>query len=224
MSSSNQHILNKPRALYDFVFIESMKNGMLSSHAQLWHAHRKMTAPLFLYKRFPAYLAMINKYSSRISLACPKMEDTLKGEKIEDLLSSVSIKIISEFLVGQNSRSERESDNLHHLVRNVKWLMNYRMIHRPENSFLPIWYFNPKRKEYNDQITAITEIVHEDIDKCVDKAMLNRKSGTKSDNPFTSLVEEMLGAGATVSEIRDEVDTFFLAVMRCFQRLALIII
>lgn len=204
--------MNKARYLYDFIFIDSLRYGLISSEPEIWHSHRKMTARCFAYKTLPTYLNMINKHASSLVSDNPRNGDTFEGEDIQDLLSSKSIKIISEILVGANSRSEHASEILHHHVKGIKQLINYRLIHRPENSLAPIWWLNPKRRQFNKHIRALHNIIEADIDKCVEDAEKNKMLRVSSDKPFRSLIEEMLGANATLTEIQDEVATFFIAV------------
>lgn len=132
-------------------------------------------------------------------------------------VSSIAIKIIAEIIVGPNSRSERESERFHHHVKHVKQLLNYRTIHRPENSLISaVWWLNPKRQEYNKHIAAAHEIINEDIARCVREVEESQKLGNNSDKPFRSLIEEMLIKGASLDEIQNEVDTFFIVVYNLF--------
>lgn len=207
------HVVNKPRALYDSVVVDSLRDGMVGSPAELWHRHRKMVANCFSYAAMATYLNLMNKHASNLSTVCWKKVDKIDGGQILDLLNSTSIKILAEIMLGQDRRTERASEKVHQHMRVVKEILSYKNIHHPELALItPIWWLNPKRRTFNSHIKSLHEIIDADIQKCMEEHEQLQKLGGTHDKPFKSLFEEMLGKGASLKEVGDEVKTFIIVV------------
>lgn len=134
LGSSSMHVVTKPCAIYDFVVADSLRDGLVGAPPQLWHRHRKMVASCYSYTAMSTYLNLMNKHASNLASACIKKFDKVDVGQMLDLMSSMSIKITAEIMLGRSSRAEKESETVHHHMKGLKEILNYRTIHRPENS------------------------------------------------------------------------------------------